>query len=309
MKSYTIRKYQTSDYSLWNEFVANAKNATFLFHRDFMEYHQDRFEDFSLLFFDEKHHLKAILPANRVGDNLYSHQGLTYGGLVIHENIDFIQLEIVFNCLRIYLNENDIKNATFKIIPSIYHKIKSFEFDLILYKNASIIENREMSLVIDFSQELKISKSKLRHFKKSNPELEIREEEDMEPFWNNVLIPRLQEKYNSTPLHSLKEIKQLKEKFKNNIIQFSAYKNKRIVAGLTLFLTENVVKSQYGATTKEGEKLRALDYLFISLIKRYKFEGKKYLDMGTVHNNQGLLNQKLELGCSVYLIDNHSVAI
>jgi hypothetical protein len=43
--------------------------------------------------------------------------------------------------------------------------------------------------------------------------------------------------------------------------------------------------------------------------KTFEFEGKKYFDMGTVYNNQGLLNQKLELGCSVYLIDNHSVAI
>lgn len=309
MKSYTVRKYQSSDYSLWNEFVANAKNATFLFHRDFMEYHSDRFEDFSLLIFDPKDSLIAILPANRVEDVLYSHQGLTYGGLVVQERIDLIQLEIVFNCLRIYLKENDIKNATFKIIPSIYHRIKSFEFDLILHKNASIIENREMSLVIDFSQELKISKSKLRHFKKSNPELEIREEDDMEPFWNNVLIPRLQEKYNSTPVHSLEEINQLKGKFKTNIVQFSAYHNKKIVAGLTLFITEDVVKSQYGATTKEGEKLRALDFLFITLIKRYKFEGKKYFDMGTVHNNPGLLNQKIELGCSIYLLDNHLIAI
>ena len=249
--------------------MANAKNATFLFHRDFMEYHSDRFEDFSLLIFDPKDSLIAVLPANRVEDVLYSHQGLTYGGLVVQERIDLIQLEIVFNCLRIYLKENDIKNATFKIIPSIYHRIKSFEFDLILHKNASIIENREMSLVIDFSQELKISKSKLRHFKKSNPELEIREEDDMKPFWNNVLIPRLQEKYNSTPVHSLEEINQLKAKFKTNIVQFSAYHNKKIVAGLTLFITENVVKSQYGATTKEGEKLRALDFLFIT--KSFKY--------------------------------------
>lgn len=309
MKNYIVRKYQSSDYSLWNEFVANAKNATFLFHRDFMEYHRDRFEDFSLLIFDPKDSLIAILPANRVEDVLYSHQGLTYGGLVLQENMTLIQLEIVFNNLRIYLNENNITKAIFKIIPNIYHRIKSFEFDLILYKNASILENREMNLVIDFSEELKISKSKLRHFKKINPELEIREEVDMTPFWNNVLIPRLQEQYNSTPVHSLEEIKQLKEKFKTNIIQFSAYYNKKIVAGLTLFITENVVKSQYGATTKEGEKLRALDFLFITLIKRYKFEGKKYFDMGTVHNNSGLLNQKIELGCSICLIDSYLVKI
>ena len=44
-----------------------------------MDYHKDRFEDYSLMVFkDEK--LVAVLPANRVEDKLFSHQGLTYGG-------------------------------------------------------------------------------------------------------------------------------------------------------------------------------------------------------------------------------------
>ena len=46
-----------------------------------MEYHKERFEDFSLLVFD-KVKLVAVLPANRVDNKVYSHQGLTYGGLV-----------------------------------------------------------------------------------------------------------------------------------------------------------------------------------------------------------------------------------
>ncbi|MFT7252078.1 MAG: hypothetical protein ACI9FW_001834, partial [Flavobacterium sp.] len=40
MKEITIKQYTPDYYPLWNEFVAKAKNATFLFHRDFMEYHQ-----------------------------------------------------------------------------------------------------------------------------------------------------------------------------------------------------------------------------------------------------------------------------
>jgi len=83
LKNYIVRKYQSTDYSTWNEFVATAKNATFLFHRDFMEYHSDRFQDFSLLIFDENQNLKAILPANRLEEVVYSHQGLTYGGLIL----------------------------------------------------------------------------------------------------------------------------------------------------------------------------------------------------------------------------------
>lgn len=81
MKNLTVKKYDQNDYKIWNDFVSQAKNATFLFHRNFMEYHKDRFEDFSLLIFEEEK-LRAILPANKNGNTVYSHQGLTYGGLV-----------------------------------------------------------------------------------------------------------------------------------------------------------------------------------------------------------------------------------
>ena len=84
MENYTVKRYQESDYPNWNAFISEAKNATFLFHRDFIEYHKDRFEDFSLMVFDNEK-LVAVLPANKVGNEIFSHQGLTYGGLVINE--------------------------------------------------------------------------------------------------------------------------------------------------------------------------------------------------------------------------------
>lgn len=71
-----VRKYKSEDKVIWNEFVSTAKNATFLFNRDFMDYHKDRFEDFSLMCF-EKEKLVGVLPANILGDTVYSHQGLT----------------------------------------------------------------------------------------------------------------------------------------------------------------------------------------------------------------------------------------
>ena len=62
LKKYHIQKYNSEFNNLWNEFVAKSKNATFLFHRDFMEYHQDRFEDYSLLVFDDNQQIIAVLP-------------------------------------------------------------------------------------------------------------------------------------------------------------------------------------------------------------------------------------------------------
>ena len=78
----TLKKYSSEDKNQWDAFCDTAKNATFLFKRDFMDYHTNRFEDFSLLLYKEGV-LLALLPANRLETTLYSHQGLTYGGFIV----------------------------------------------------------------------------------------------------------------------------------------------------------------------------------------------------------------------------------
>ena len=88
MKTFEIIKYSKEHFDIWNNFVAKSKNGTFLFHRDFMDYHQDRFDDYSLLIF-KKEKLIAIFPANKIDKILYSHQGLSYGGLVFKKNTKF----------------------------------------------------------------------------------------------------------------------------------------------------------------------------------------------------------------------------
>src|SRR5690606_28471313 len=111
---------------------------------------------------------------------------------------------------------------------------------------------------------------------------------------------------------SISEINDLKEKFPKNIKQFSLYFNDEIYAGITVFESEYVEKSQYGATTEYGKSMRALDILFIHLIKYYEEQGKLFFDMGTVMDssfenniNTGLLNQKKELGCKEFIFNTY----
>jgi hypothetical protein len=314
VKEYSIRQYNSNDKLLWNSFLKESKNATFLFERDFMEYHNDRFEDFSLMVFaNEK--LVAILPANRIGQEVFSHQGLTYGGFVFIEKITTEIVEYIFEETLSFLKSNEITMFIIKQMPSIYSKLSSNQIDYFLFKFNAKLEKREMNLAIDFSNELLISKSKLKHFRRvSTFNFEIKEELTCDSFWNNILIPRLKEKYNSKPVHSLTEINKLKSKFPDNIKQYNIYYEAEIVAGITLFQSNNIVKSQYGATSQKGEVLRALDFLYITLIN--EFHGKvNFFDMGTVNENngktynKGLLKQKEELGCSVYLQDCYTLII
>jgi len=80
---YSVERYTPARKTDWDAFVRTAKNATFLFHRDYMDYHGDRFVDHSLLIFHGKT-LMGLLPANLATDStLVSHAGLTYGGLMV----------------------------------------------------------------------------------------------------------------------------------------------------------------------------------------------------------------------------------
>lgn len=59
-----IHRYTTAYHRDWNDFVSESSNSTFLFLREYMEYHADRFTDYSLLVYDGNK-LLALLPANR----------------------------------------------------------------------------------------------------------------------------------------------------------------------------------------------------------------------------------------------------
>ncbi|KAF2331603.1 FemAB family protein [Flavobacterium nitrogenifigens] len=312
---YTIRKYSQDDYSIWNDFVAHSKNATFLFHRDFMEYHKDRFEDFSLLVFEDEK-LRAILPANKKENTVYSHQGLTYGGLIYLSKIKASKVESIMDKVLLFLKENQVDAFYYKPIPDFYFSEGNKEIDFFLLKRGAVLERKEMNPAVNLTVPLKISKSKMKHFRRiENLDLDIFEEENFDPFWEKILEPRLAEKFNVKPVHSKEEITFLRSKFPKNIRQYSAYRNDEIIAGITIFETKNVVKSQYGATSKTGEEFRALDFLFINLIHKYKRKGKHFFDMGIVGEenelgyNQGLLAQKEELGCTVYNQDFYKIEI
>jgi hypothetical protein len=309
VKNYSVKPYRESDYANWNAFIGQAKNATFLFHRDFMEYHRDRFEDFSLMVFEDEK-IIAVLPANRVGDIVYSHQGLTYGGLVYCHKLNGEKVQNILDSILSFFKENEVKSFCFKPIPLFYSSKGNAEMEFFMLKKGAFLDKKEMNLAINLALPLAISKSKLKHFRKIEElDLEMFEEQQLESFWELVLEPRLLEKYNAKPVHTLQEITTLKEKFPNKIKQFSVYFEDVIIAGITVFETETVVKSQYGATTKKGEELRALDFLFINLIQKFKSEGKLFFDMGIVNDDNekgyhaGLLKQKEELGCSVYSQD------
>ncbi len=301
MDYYEIRKYQLADKSAWDSFVKKAKNATFLFQRNFMDYHSDRFKDHSLLIYKEEK-LVAILPANLKDGVLHSHQGLSYGGLLVGMKTTFHETLIVFRSLLSFLESKGIAVLNLKLLPKMYNRLPSDEIDYLLFLTKAKLTRRDLSSCVFNENPLKIeSSNRLRGIKKGMKNgLVVREELNFDSFWREVLEPNLKQVHNQKPVHSLEEINVLKSYFPENIRQFNVYKGEEIVAGTTIFETSEVAHAQYISANDLGRKTGGLDFLFSHLL--HHFAQKKYFDFGISNEaqgmkvNNGLMNWKESFG-------------
>ena len=294
MNDFKVVKYSAANYTEWNAFVSNAKNGTFLFHRDFMEYHQDRFEDFSLLIYS-KNKLIALLPANIADGTVYSHQGLTYGGLLLDANIKFKATLILFQTVLKYFDNEGVNTLEIKIIPTIYVKQPNDELLYLMFLLQAKLLKRDSLSVLNLRDRPKVSSDRIAGQKRGVKQgLTINEVDELDSFWNEILVKNLQKKHQAQPVHSLKEITKLKSEFPNNIRQFNVYKDDVIVAGTTIFETDQVAHSQYISGNEEKNILGSLDFLHLHLIETV-FKDKMYFDFGISNENMGLkVNQGLQ---------------
>lgn len=301
MNNYEVVKYQSEHKTVWDSFIKEAKNATFLFQRDFMDYHADRFTDYSLLVFRDEI-LMAVLPANIDGSQLHSHQGLSYGSLVLGEKTTFEEVLDIFKSLLSFLETEKITLLKLKLLPKIYHKSPSDEIDYLLFLLKAKLFRRDITSCVLNENALKIeSSNRLRGIKKGEKNnLQIKENADFQPFWEEVLEPNLKQIHDQKPVHSLDEISLLQSNFPENIKQFNVYKDGQIVAGATVFETSTVAHAQYISANEIGRKTGGLDFLFHYLLGH--FSNKKYFDFGISNEaqgmkvNKGLLNWKESFG-------------
>lgn len=296
-----IRRYSREDKELWNSFVSKARNATFLFDRNYMDYHADRFDDNSFMFY-HKDKLKAVLPANVAGDTLYSHQGLTYGGLLLDKKATVEDVLECFDSLNSWLRENGISKVVYKALPWIYQQYPSEE-DLyaLTWKCKAQLISRDISSTIVIDNKLKFAESRKSGIRKAlSLNIEVGESNDVDGFWH-VLEDNLGNRYNAKPVHTASEMKLLMSRFPNNIKLYVAKMNGEIVGGTLIYVTPQVVHTQYISASVEGKKHGALDLLFDYIINkvyancRY-FDFGKSTEQGGAYLNESLIFQKEGFG-------------
>lgn len=296
----SIRRYSDSDKQVWDEFVKNSKNGYFLFLRDYMEYHRDRFSDFSLLFFDT-HRLVAVLPANQREGVLYSHQGLTYGGMITDLGMGQKLMLALFDSLIAFARDHQFSRLSYKAIPYFLHKSPAQEDAYALFRQGANVTRVDCSSTIDLRCPVPISSGKRSGARKAFRDgLRIERSYDFETFFD-MTRDRLAERHQVQPVHTACEMRLLAERFPNNISLYAGFKEGRMIAGILVYVDGKFAHSQYISSTEEGRRMRAVDAITSFLITDV-FTTYNYFDFGvsTVDAgrtlNESLCRQKEEFG-------------
>ena len=295
-----VIQYSPDRRDAWDAFVRCAKNRLFMFERDYMDYHAARFEDHSLLFYEEER-LVALLPANRVQDVLYSHGGLTFGGFVTGRSMGQVLMLKCFAVLRQYMGELGIVRLHYKAIPHIYHTLPAEEDTYALFMNGGTIDKVEPTTTIDLCLAPRFSKGRKAQVVRARSRGILVEESHNFSGFMKLLSLVLQERHGTVPVHSIEEMRLLCARFPLNIRLFIARRGAEMLAGSIVYIYDDVVHTQYMVANLQGKKDGALDAVIAHLMHLFT-PHCRYFDFGISTEqagrllNQGLVQQKESFG-------------
>jgi hypothetical protein len=277
-----------------------------------MDYHRDRFQDYSLLIRDEKGKLQALLPANRHDNTVSSHGGLTYGGFIINSSMKAANLLEIFDNTLTYLRQNEFVNFIYKTVPYIYHQVPAEEDRYALFLCNATMVRRGLLTVVSKDYTVPFQERRWRGVQKAlKNNLEVRCTNDFETFWE-ILTTNLKLTYNTSPVHSLKEICLLHSRFPNNIKLYGCYQDNTMVSGVVIYESSKVAHVQYIAASPKGKELSSLDLVFHELLNSV-YKSKPFFDFGTsdekngYYLNRGLLEHKEGFGARMMVHDHYQI--
>lgn len=284
----SVKPYEDSYREQWNLFLERSRTPVFLFSRNYMEYHKDRFPDHSLCIYDDGE-LVGLFPACIKGNALYSHAGLTFGGLILSGGVYGKDTLSYISALLKYCDAQQLHTIYWKQTPSFYSYSTQEDSEYALFLAKARLTRIDTAFCIDqrLSPAIPYQERRMRAVKKALKQgVMIEENEDFGPFWTEILEPNLQVRFGVRPVHSLDEIRKLADANPGHIRQFTARKEGKLLAGCTIFEGPLVAHAQYISASDEGRQQGGIDLLFHELISK-TFRNKTFFDFGIANENEG----------------------
>lgn len=285
-----LSRYEVKNASAWDAFVDQARNSHFFFKRGYMDYHAERFSDHSLILTRDGN-IEALFPANVNGNIVYSHQGLTFGGLIVGDQGQAKVCEAI-KLIASYYAKNGTHSIIYKCIPHIFHRQPAEEDLYVLHHLGAQLVRRDLSSVISLQNARRYTKGKLENLRRANDVgLKVRRDKDLREFMS-LLHETLRSRHNTKPTHTLEEMERLAKVFPENIRLYSVCDEKELLAGALVFVNRSVVHTQYLANSENGRKVGALD-LVIDWLMTTEFKTSQWFSFGISTTDEG---KNLNLG-------------
>ena len=317
LRGYEIRPYYTHHKGEWDRLVGGAKNSNFLFFRDYMDYHSERFEDHSLMFYKDGS-LLGCLPANVTDRTLHSHQGLTYGGLLMDSAVRFEDVRLIISLLSAHLRKNRFGSLAYNPMPYIYHRLPADEDVVALTEvGARIIASKAICVIRNDGSSY-FSRNRIRdveEFKKSG--MTITQSYRFRDFMT-LCQAHLIDRFASVPVHDPATMHSLASRFPEHIKLYTANDKGVMVAGVIIYCNPGCAKIQYIASDDIGRKAGAIAAIYLHILQ-HVLPLNAWLDFGhsltpAGNLNEGVHNYKESFGArvvqsSTYLLESEVLRV
>jgi len=282
--------YESQMVDLWESFLCQRSNGTFLHTRKYLSYHGDRFKDSSFLVYDGNT-LVGLIPIAANRENVtaaISHPGISYGGIIHLGRLLGHSMTVTLELLIAQLASEGFTSLRYKSIPHIYNSFPAQDDVYALHQLGANVSRSYLSSTIAVNSQRPINSKNVKGLSNFSSNFEYRSSFlEIDEFWN-ILTLNLLSKHGSIPTHSLEEMKLLYSLFKDEIQLISVHLHGAMLAGVIVYRTDRVWHMQYLASSEDGKKLQALDWLIQKIITEAKKNSISFVDFGHSNENNGL---------------------
>ncbi len=282
----------------WDQFVRESWNGTLMHTRRFLAYHGDRFQDRSLLIRDDGETLLGLLPAAQhpsQPDEVWSHPGLSYGGVVQSGGLRGDRMIAALQAAARHYRELGYARLRYKAVPSFYERVPSADDRYALWRLGALRERCDVTSLIDIGERPRPSVRRrrcLRRALRAGVEIAAGGEQLAEAW--SVLEDNLEQRHERQPVHTVREMADLLERFPGEIELRCGLLETRVAAMTVLIRTPTAVHTQYCAASPDGFAANALDLLLEDAIQEAASAGTRWFDFGISSEDGGrALNESL----------------
>jgi hypothetical protein len=285
-----LRKFEKENAARWDQFVDKSENGTLFHTLKFLSYHKERFSG-------QENHIAwykgealfavmpfAVVEKQDVGLTGISPYGASFGG-IIYKHLDIKSSDELISKLVDYCRQENLARVQIGIHPSNYFKKHNEYLSFMLLKHGFRLASKEVFNVIPLAETFEECWEQYEgrcrtSIRKASVNFQVKEDVDAEEFYPILVEDKI--RHNSSPTHSLEELKFIKAAFPEKVwFDVAVHNTTGAKAGVCYFqCNENTILTFYISQQTAIKSENGASVLLNQGIKKALKKGCKYFDFG-----------------------------